>query len=432
MMIELIAEWLGSVGGIVLFFVLLIFLTLYLRGVFRERRQYHLKNVPAPDAESFGFTVACLSDSFISCGKVTGFWVEAERIYAARFDAIAKAKESIQFETFIILPGDRADQFAEAIVKKSREGVKVQVLIDDFGTQSLPKSYWKNLEDAGVEVRFFNEFSWKDILYHLKRNHRKLLLIDGNVALVGGAGFADDWDGKDKNNSQVPWLDYEVRYQGPVVTRLQGIFLQHWLDAGGTADFTEHHLCPHESDEEPIIVTAGEDPSYRDSGIRALFQSLIAGARRRIWIASPYFLPDPNSRELLLEARKRGVEIRILTMGKRCDKPYVHYTSRELYPCLLKGGIEIYEYQPSMMHAKVLLIDEDWVSMGSANFDPRSFFQNEELNLTLRDRYLAEPMESLFLGAFEKSYLANWKDWKKRPLKERAIGRFSLLFYWQL
>jgi len=431
-MIELITEWIGSVGGIVLFFVLLIFLTLYLRGVFRERRQYHLKNLPAPDAESFGFTVACLSDSFISNGKVTGFWVEAERIYAARFDAIAKAKESIQFETFIMLPGDRADQFADALVKKAREGVQIKVLTDDFGTQSLPKSYWKNLEDAGIEVRIFNEFSWKDPLYHLKRNHRKLLLIDGQVALIGGAGIADDWDGKDSNDSQVPWLDYEVRYQGPVVTRLKGLFLQHWLDAGGTADFTEHHLSPHESDEEQIIVTAGEDPSYRDSGIRALFQSLIAGARRRIWIASPYFLPDPNSRELLLEARKRGVEIRILTMGKRCDKPYVHYTSRELYPYLLKGGIEIYEYKPSMMHAKVLLIDDEWVSMGSANFDPRSFFQNEELNLSLRDRYLAEHMESLFLEGFEKSYLVNWKDWKKRPFKERAIGRFSLLFYWQL
>lgn len=423
---------LGSIVAIILLVVIVILVILYFRGVFRERHHYQVRNLPAPTDPNFAFTVACLSDSFITEGEVTGFWVYADQIYEARLNAIRQAQDVIQFETYMMMPGRRADQFAEAWIERAQAGVRVHILVDNYGSQDVPQAYWQRLEQAGVEVRIFNEFSWKDITNHLKRNHRKLLLVDHNLALIGGAGIADDWDGANSKSGCYPWLDYEVAFQGALIPRLKGIFLQHWMDAGGVADFAIDPLKPYPEQEPTVIITPGEDPSYRDSEIRALYQSLINAARSRLWIASPYFLPDPNSRGMLLDARKRGVDVKILTMGKTCDKPFVHYTSRELYHHLLPGGIEIYEYEHSMMHAKAWLVDDQWVSLGSANFDPRSFFKNDELNLSTCEPSLIQQIEAFFDKGFANSYFVNRKDWQRRSWRERFIGQFSLLFFWQL
>ncbi|MBD2153687.1 phosphatidylserine/phosphatidylglycerophosphate/cardiolipin synthase family protein [Leptolyngbya sp. FACHB-16] len=410
--------------------ILILLLVLYLQGFFHAKQTYKLLGLPA-SAPHFPLTLASLSDSQTTTGTATFFLDNIDLIQESRLEAIRAAKQSIQFETFIMTPGDRAEAFAQVLCEKSQEGVTVQLLADAHGADSLPSSYWKNLRSKGVEVRFFNAFSWRNPLSYLRRNHRKLLIVDQQVASIGGAGISDWWDGHEQKYDK-PWLDFETQWRGEVVNWLTGIFWQHWLDAGGTVDLTEH--CPPDKRFEPdadVLITPGEDPSLRSSSIRSLFQVAVLSAQKRIWIASPYLLPDKATCQMLVKSSQQGVDIRIVTMSRCTDKPYVYFTSQERYGHLIKYGIKIYEYMPSMMHAKILLIDDCWVSLGSANLDPRSFYHNDELNLFTNDRSTIQGVESFFERAFTRSYAVNLKQWLHRPLGERIIGKLSNLLYWQ-
>ena len=422
------------IAGIIVAIAVVILLILYFKGVFRHRQHYQIFNVPSPDAPNFGLTIAGLSDSFITSGEITGFWVEADQIQPARLEAIQRAQHTILFETYKMSPGERADAFAAALMERSQAGVKVMVLVDAYGARSVPKRYWKQLESNGIEVRFFQSWSWRSPLDYLKRSHRKLLLIDDEIVLIGGAGISDDWDGVPEQGDKASWRDFEVRFQGAVVSRLKSLFLQHWLDAGETVDLKEYPIISATAsrNQPTMLVTSGEDPSYRDSSIRSLYQTLIMAATRRVWIASPYFLPFFDTRQLLIAAKQRGVDVRILTMSEKTDKLFVCYAGRELYRELLSQGVEIYEYQLSMMHGKVMLIDDQWVSLGSANFDPRSFWQNDELNLSTAQLELSQQVRQFLQNSFSQSRSVTKRDLKRRSLREKLVGKFALIFYWQL
>jgi len=390
----------------------------YIRGSFRRQAQFRLIGLPAT-SNHFAETVASLSDS--------------HAIQSARLQAIAQAQHSIFFETFIMTPGRRADAFKDSLCAQAQAGVQVQILVDSYGAKSLPSDYWRTLSNAGAEIRFFNPFSWRDPISYLRRNHRKLLIIDQAFALIGGAGISDMWDGIESEGEAIAWYDFEVQWQGELVGLLTGLFFQHWLDAGGEVNLND--LDPKRSEVEqsyPIIITPGEDPTPSDSSIRSLLQLCILSAQKRIWIASPYLLPEPKTCQMVADICKKGIEVRILTMGPQNDKPYVYYVSRERYKPLLKSGVKIHEYQPSMMHAKVILIDDHWVSMGSANFDPRSFFHNDELNICTSHATLVHNIENFFEEAFQKSHCVDFKEWSDRPLQERAYGKLGSAFYWQL
>jgi cardiolipin synthase len=407
-------------------------LVFYGKGTFRHRIHYKIFKVPQPKASNFAFTIAGLSDSRISQAEHTGFWLKAEAIQTGRLEAIQNAKNSIQFETYKMTPGRRADLFAMALTERALAGVKVQLIADAHGSHKIPQEYWHQLQLAGVEIRFFNPFSWRAPTDNLKRTHRKLLIIDSEIVLVGGAGISDDWDGVPEQNDTEPWLDFEVRFQGGIVPHLQSIFIQHWLDCTGTADLAKQPLSNDQTNQPLVLVTPGEAPSQRDSSIRGLYQMMILAAQKHLWIASPYFLPTANTRQLLIDTQQRGVDVRILTMGPSNDKNYVYYAARELYGYLLSKGIKIYEYQPSMMHAKVILIDHSWVSIGSGNVDPRSFLLNDELNLSTSQPHLNDQISQFFEQAFIKSECMTQKNWKSRPLKQQCIGKAALLFHHQL
>ncbi|MGP1375390.1 MAG: phospholipase D-like domain-containing protein [Almyronema sp.] len=423
---------LGLGLGIAGILILVSLLVLYFRGAFRQHPSYSLSQVPSPQERHFIEAIASLSDSIDLPGQITHFWADIATIQAERLQAIRSAQRSIQFETYIMTPGQRADDFAAALIQQAKNGIRIQLVVDSFGARSLSSRYWQKLRSAGVEVRFFNAFSWRSPTDFLARNHRKLLIIDQTKALVGGAGISDMWDGGE-NGEIKPWLDTEVCIQGPVLTRLKGLFLQHWLDAGESVNLADiGWQIDSATANESLLVTAGEDPSFRGSSIRSLIQLYALSARRRLWIASPYLLPEQNTRQILIQAARQGVNVRILTMGSLSDKPYVYYASRELYGELLSNGIEIYEYQPSMMHAKLILIDQDWVSLGSANLDPRSFFHNDELNFSTAQPFVVNQLEQLFLQAFTKSKSVSLATWRSRPLAKKLYGRCSLSIYWQL
>lgn len=297
---------------------------LYLAGHFRRQGQYHLIGVPSREPH-FLATVASMSDSLITEGAIAHFWSDIDAIQTARLQLMSQAQELIQFETFMMTPGERASKFATVLQQKAAEGVTVQVLADSYGAHSLPDTYWRQLQNAGVEVRFFNPFSRQAPLDYLRRNHRKLLVVDQRVAMVGGAGIADCWDGKDQYADAIPWCDFEIRLEGRVVGLLTGFFWQHWLSAGGHVNLQEHRPAVSPTHPAvPVLITPGEDPSVGDSPIRSLLQLCVTSAQARLWIGSPYLLPDAMTCQMLADAHQRGVDVRILTMGPKSDKPYVY------------------------------------------------------------------------------------------------------------
>lgn len=410
---------------------LLLLSWLYIRGLFRPTKVFDLAGLPA-NSPTFPLALATMSDSHLSTGQAAHFYDDIDRIQTARLEAIAQARYTIQFETFKMSPGRRAKDFAEALMQQAQRGVKVQVLADSYGASSLPDSYWTTLKNAGVEVQFFNPFCWRAPVDFLRRNHRKLLIIDQHMALIGGAGISDFWDGEEPASTDAPWFDFEVQWQGAAVGWLTGLFWQHWLDAGGRVDLAElQPLATPEASASPVVLTPGEDPSPQDSPIRSLFQTCLLSAQRRVWIASPYLLPDRITGDMLIAARQRGLDVRVLTMGPHNDKAYVYYTSRERCGRLLKSGIRLHEYQPSMMHAKVILVDNDWVSLGSANLDPRSFYHNDELNLGTNHGALVQAIEEFFEQGFSQSQLIRLADWEQRPWTQKLWGRLGYIGYWQ-
>ena len=456
----LVLKWLLGIFVALVFTVLL---TLYIRGAFRWRSLFHIEQALAPTDPRFPNFIKALSSSLQTQGTVLDFWDDADEIQHARLDAIGRAERTIQFETFMMTPGKRADDFADAIIKKANEGVQVQLLVDSWGTRSLEDDYWKRLRAASVEVVFFNPFDWRAPANYAGRTHRKLLIIDDREALIGGAGISNLWDGTEKSDDTQPWFDIEFLLQGEVIDLLSTVFQMHWRghkkhqrkdqksqnqvtcidtymihgsnENTSKEDARKTDATDEKNTEEPstILIIPGTKPSYRSSPIETTKQTLVASARERIWLSSPYFLPNMSTRNLLIEAQKNGVDVRILTTSTRSDKKPVYYASYEVYGDLLKAGIQIYEYQPSMLHAKMLLIDNEWTNTGSANLDYRSFLHNDELDILTNDQRLFAKIEQTFEKGFSQSEQTTMREWRNRSwLKHRILGNTVRLVQWQL
>jgi len=430
---NLIVSWLWWFSIALTILGLILVVGFYFQGAFRDRVEYQVHCPPDPKGSSFAPTLASITNSFVTQGKVTDFWSQPASIQEARLDAISKAQRTIDFETFFMTPGKRADDFAVAIAERATAGVKIRLIFDSYGTKDISEAYWQRLQALGVEIVFFNPFKWKAPLDYAGRTHRKLLLVDRRVALIGGAGISDLWDGVEKDDDTQPWLDIEMRIEGDLILYLSGVFSQHWTYGGGKANLAKEQLQPSSGKQYPMLITPGANPQYRFSPIKALKYNSIIAARKSIWLASPYFLPDPNSQELLASAKKKGLDVRILTTSKRSDKKPVYYASYEHYGELLRGGVEIYEYQPSMTHAKMLLIDDCWAITGSANFDPRSFDHNEELDIGSPQPALVSNIKSAFENGFAQSKQITYSEWQKRSWwRHRLLGNVVDFFQWQL
>ncbi|MGD1898801.1 MAG: phosphatidylserine/phosphatidylglycerophosphate/cardiolipin synthase family protein [Phormidesmis sp.] len=423
---------------------------LYIRGAFRWRALLHVDNAIAPQDDRFPQVIEGLSKSLSTQGQIVDFWDSAQDIQQARIDAINSAKTSIQFETFIMTPGQRAQAFAAAMARQAAEGGSVQILVDSFGTRQMPSKYWHRLRSAGVQVIFYNPFDWRAPINFAGRTHRKLLIIDSQKVLVGGAGMSDLWDGEEKADDTKPWLDIEIAMTGKVVQIMSASFQKHWeghrMDDDAVTGIDMQKIFPakenddfpweeasHGNETVPILVTPGTNPGYRDSSIETLKQTLIVCARRRIWLSSPYFLPNKSARQLLISAKQAGIDVRILTTSVKSDKKPVYYASYEVYGPLLEAGIQIFEYQPSMIHAKMMIVDDEWVNTGSANFDYRSFLHNAELDISVKAPYLVQKVEQVFKRGFSQSKQIGLKQWQHRSwLKHRLLGNVVRLVQWQL
>ena len=304
--------------------------------------------------------------------------------------------------------------------------MKVYIVLDWVGAGSLEDADVERLKNAGCHVVNFNPTSWYQLEEVNYRTHRKILVVDGEVGFTGGSGVADQWLG----NAQDPdhWRDTHVRIRGPIVRLMEGAFFENYMESAGVMTMPElDDDIPPAGDEAASMVVVSSANSG-SSDLKRLYLLLMASARRTIDIASPYFVIDESTQWSFEDALARGVKIRILTEGDITDAMSVKYASREAYERLLSLGVELYEYQPTMMHAKVLVVDGIWSGFGSANFDNRSFELNDELNIAVADRALASRFLQDFDQDLTKAQRLNLESWRKRPMTEKALEQFWSIF----
>lgn len=396
---------------------------LLLLALFEPGLPYKVSKSPAVplNSEQFTKTLEALTGAHLHSASKFEVFTNGENYYPAELAAIRAAKRTINLEAYIFQKGEIFDQFNAALTERQRAGVQVNILIDAIGAMSLFKSRFKDLIDAGGEVQWYHPLGFTTWPRINNRTHRELLIIDGEVGFIGGAGWADHWmkaRGKDKPR----WRDTMVRVEGSAVTGLQSVFAQNWLESSGEIISGQEHF-PFKAvpDERTISLVVGSSPTTgKSTEGRVLFQTLLASAAKSIYITTPYFLPDVSAREELVRAVKRGVIVKIVVPGHHSDHLMTRRSSRRLYGELLEAGAQIYEYHASMIHTKSLVIDGLWGIVGSTNFDSRSFGINDEVNLAVLDTTFAQRLEQDFFTDIRYSREVTFEAWKNRPQSERA------------
>jgi cardiolipin synthase A/B len=352
------------------------------------------------------------------------------RIFAAMLDDIRRAEKSVTFETYIYWSGGVGAAFAEALSDRARKGVKVHLIIDAVGSGKMDARQLQTMRDAGVEIEKYHPLRWYNLDRINNRTHRKLLIVDGRIGFTGGVGIADKWDGD--ADSPDHWRDSHFRMVGPAVAQMQATFVEHWLATNGS--------FLHGPDYFPQLAASGTMAAQMvrssvDDGsesIRLMYLTSIAAARRSVLLANSYFVPDELSIRTLVEARRRGVDVQIIVPGPITDSDVTRAASRRWWGPLLEAGVAIHEFQPTMFHCKVMIVDDRWISVGSTNFDNRSFRLNSEANLNIFDEGLALQERRAFERDRLRSRRVSLDDWRRRPRLQRAGDWLAGLFSSQL
>lgn len=334
---------------------------------------------------------ALLGPNFVGGNNVVTL-VNGDQIFPAMLSAIRSAKRSINFETYVFWNGEIGRQFSNALAERARAGVKVHAILDAHGTRRMGNGNLIKLRQAGVEVVKYHSIFWIDIRRYNNRSHRKLLIVDGKTAFIGGVGIADEWAGN--ADSPKHYRDNHYKVTGPVVAQLQAAFMTNWLKTRGEVLHGADYFPPLQS-SGPYLAQAIRS-SARNANLDTMYLLAIASAKKTLRIENAYFLPDELTRTELIAAAKRGVKVEIVVPGKHIDAKLVRAASKRHWPDLIQAGIKIYEYQPTMVHVKLLIVDDTFVSVGSGNFDNRSVRLNDEANLDVLDRQFAAEQMRLF------------------------------------
>jgi cardiolipin synthase A/B len=352
------------------------------------------------------------------------------QIFPAMLDAIEHARKSITFETYIYWSGKVGKRFADALAARARQGVHVHVLIDWVGSSRIDSSFLDTMSNAGVEIEKYHPPRWYMLNKLNNRTHRKLLVVDGRVGFTGGVGIADEWDGNAQDSAH--WRDTHFRVEGPAVAQMQAAFVDNWVKVSGAVlDGPEYFPAIPETGTELAQVFK----SSRDGGSESMHLMYLlstVAATRSIDLAMAYFVPDDLAQDALLDALHRGVKIRMILPGPITDTEVLRKASHEKWGTLLQAGAEIYEFQPTMFHCKVLVVDGLWSSVGSTNFDNRSFRLNDEANLNVYSREFAERQIAVFNDDLKRSRRISYAEWRNRPLWEKVTERVETLIDSQL
>jgi cardiolipin synthase len=353
-----------------------------------------------------------------------------DRIFPAMLAAIRGAQASINFESYIYWSGEIGRQFAQALEERARAGVPVNVLIDWAGSQQLDDELVEEMKSAGVEVRFYHPLRWYNLARMNNRTHRKLLVVDGRIGFTGGVGIADPWSGDAQDAAH--WRDSHYRLEGPAVAQMQAAFLDNWIKTTGKVLQGPEYFPKLERVGDALAQVFTSSPSGGGDSMQLMYLLSITAAQRRIDLSAAYFVPDELTRRALRQALARGVTLRIIVPGANTDVEVARRASRAAWGELLQAGAQIYEYQPAMFHCKMMLVDSQLASVGSTNFDNRSFRLNDEANLNVYDAAFVREQEAVFEADLRKSKRISYEQWKHRPRLEQVMEKVSSFLSSQL
>lgn len=386
-----------------------------------ERKIEHRYNLDDPQYER---ELSVLLGPSITQGNTVEALENGDEIFPAMLDGIRSAQHTITFETYIYWSGHVGQQFVDALSERARAGVQVRVMLDWVGSVKMDEAMLEQLKSSGASVQQYRPLRWYNLGRMNNRTHRKLLIIDGKIGFTGGVGVADQWEGHAQDADH--WRDLHFRFEGPVVAQAQAAFNDNWIKTTGEILNGPKYFpaLPAAGDMDAQLFIAS--PSGGSESMHLMYLMTIAAAERSIDLQAAYFVPDDLIMKALQAARKRGVRVRVIVPGKHIDSDSVRLASKAHWGDLLKEGIEIYEYQPTMMHNKLLIVDGLLVSVGSTNFDVRSFRLNDEASLNIYSAAFAAHMTQIFEKDLKPTVRYTYEMWEKRPLKEKLFEKFVL------
>lgn len=402
-----------------------------------KKVKFKIKTDYSVESEQFKRSISGLITGDLIPGNCIRALQNGDEIFPSIYEAMCQAKRTICIESFIFWRGEVGTKFTDILCEKAGEGVKVSMLVDWLGSKDFDPKLLKRLHECKVDVHFYHPPRWYTLSRLNNRTHRKIVTVDGAIGFIGGVGFADDWLGNGLQAKR--WRDSHYRITGPVVAQIQSAFCDNWI--------MSQEGVPHGDDYFPKLseacdvghgdfsVTAQMFMSSSDEGassMRLLFLYSIAAARHSIDIASAYFVPDAYTIGEIIKASQRGVRVRIMVPGSKIDSRVTRKASRAIWGELIETGIEIYEYMPSMLHCKLMIVDDIWTCIGSANFDARSFRINDEANLNVHDKAFALEQKAIYERDLSHSRLVTFDKWSKRPLLRRVTDYIVLAVRSQL
>jgi len=385
-----------------------------------------IKSAHGADDPQFPGYTAVLLGADATGGNQYAVLTNGDQIFPSMLAAVNGARRRISFETYIFNKGSVGEQFTQAFEAAARRGVQVNLVVDAMGSNKIPKEWQERLKAAGVKVGEFGQPKWYALEELNYRTHRKILVVDGRIGFTGGVGLDDQWLGHAQDKEH--WRDTMVRIEGPVVRLMEGAFNENFIETSGPV--TPSVDPPEQIPAAPLdsAMVLRSSPSGGSNDLKRLYLLAIAAARRTLDICSPYFVTDESTEWALREARQRGVHVRILVERDLTDAKPVKYASREAYQRLMDTGIEIYEYQPTMMHTKVIVVDGAWSMFGSANFDNRSLELNDEMNVAVSDKALSARLLQDFEQDLGVSRRLDPAQWRQRSTLEKSREYFWSYF----
>ena len=351
-------------------------------------------------------------------------------IFASMLKAIGQAQHSITFETYIYWSETIGREFADALMARARTGVRVHVLLDWVGSAKMEQRYLDEMKRASVEVERYHKPNWSGLYRMNNRTHRKVLVVDGKIGFTGGVGIADKWRGDAQDTEH--WRDTHFRVEGPVVAQMQSVFMDNWIKATGRVLHGEQYFPALQSRGEQAAQMFSSSPTGGSESMHLMYLMALAAATHSIHLSNSYFVPDELAVKALVAAAQRGVKVQIITPGGEIDTEVVRRASRARWGPLLEAGVLIAEYQPTMFHCKVLVVDGLLVSAGSTNFDNRSFRLNDEANLNVLNAAFARQQIEVFQRDLQRSQPITLQAWQQRPWHEKVIEHTASWFGSQL
>jgi cardiolipin synthase A/B len=416
--------------GAAILYVLIIAALILIIWSTRRERESHVKVPPIDRFEEALPSIANLTGSPIQAGNQVEVLQNGDGFFPPLLADIAAARESIHLETYVWWKGEICERVANALAEKARQGVEVRLTLDALGSNKGDEKLFERMENAGVRIVFFHPFHIQDLGLFNNRTHRKIAIFDGRIGYVFGHGFAEEWTGR--GNDEEHWRDTGVRIEGPVVNAIQATFAENWVEQTAEVLLGEKYF-PHLSAAGNVRahVTASS-PQGGVSRLELLFKLAINSAQKELLIQNPYFIPDGEMSGLLEKAAERGVKVRIMLPGAVTDSSVVLHAGHRRYEDLLAKGVEIYEFQPSLNHQKVMIVDGLWSHVGSTNFDDRSLDINDEASIGLIDTGVAGELRKAFESDLEVSRQVTLEEWRQRSAWHRLIDRASYLINEQI